>query len=333
MSASTYLTRRTLLRSTGALAGAALVHRYAFDLAPALVPDLRAAQAPAASTAKAGAAALDQRRAEMARTPIARTRLTDRLELLAGPGGNVLVLHGPDGLLLVDNFVRAAWPQLKSTLDAIGGPVKTAIDTHWHFDHADNNASLHRAGAVIVAHARTKVRLSEPHDIIGLHMDPEPADALPAETFTDARTLSANGDTLTLQYAPPAHTDTDISVRFAKANVLHLGDLFFNGSYPFIDASTGGNINGMVTAAEKALAAVDAQTRIVPGHGPLADRAALERYRAMLTAVRDRVAALKASGKALADVQAAKPSAAYDAEWGGGFMKADDFVALVYSTL
>ena len=166
----------------------------------------------------------------MAKTPIVRTRLTDRLELLAGPGGNVLVLHGPDGLLLVDNFVRPAWPQLKSTLDAIGGPIKTAIDTHWHFDHADNNASLHRAGAVIVAHARTKVRLSEPHDLLGLHMDPEPADALPAETFTDARTLSANGDTLTLQYVPPAHTDTDISVRFAKANVLHLGDLFFNGS-------------------------------------------------------------------------------------------------------
>jgi cyclase len=115
--------------------------------------------------------------------------------------------------------------------------------------------------------------------------------------------------------------------------VLHLGDLFFNGSYPFIDASTGGNINGMVTAAEKALAAVDAQTRIVPGHGPLADRAALERYRAMLTDVRNRVAALKSSGKSLADVQAAKPSAAYDAEWGKGFMQPDVFVGLVYATL
>jgi cyclase len=329
MPASTLLTRRTLLRSTGALAGAAFVHRYAPDLAS----DLWAAQAPAASSAKAGADALDARRAEMAKAPIARTQLTDRLELLAGPGGNVLVLHGPDGILLVDNFVRPAWPQLKTTLDAIGGPIRTAIDTHWHFDHADNNASLHRAGAVILAHARTKVRLSEPHDIIGLHMDPEPADALPAETFTDARTLSANGETLTLQYVPPAHTDTDISVRFAKANVLHLGDLFFNGTYPFIDAATGGNINGMVAGTEKALAAVDAQTRIVPGHGPLGDRASLERYRTMLTTIRDRVAALKSSGKTLADVQAAKPSAAYDAEWGNGFLQPDAFVGLVYSTL
>jgi cyclase len=325
MAASTRLTRRTLLHSTGVLAGAALVHRYAADL--------WAAQAPAASAAKAGADALELRRAEMGKTPIVRTRLTDRLELLAGPGGNVLVLHGPDGVVLVDNFVRPAWPQLKATLDAIGRSLKTAIDTHWHFDHADNNANVHRAGAVLVAHARTKTRLSEPHDLLGLHMDPEPADALPTETFTDARTISVNGDTLTLQYIPPAHTDTDISVRFAKANVLHLGDVFFNGVYPFIDASTGGNINGMVAGAEKALAAVDAQTRIVPGHGPLGDRAALERYRAMLAAIRDRVAALKSSGKALADVQAAKPSAAYDAEWGGGFMNAEAFVGLVYSTL
>ena len=318
------LTRRTLLRSTGALAGAALVNRYA---------DLWAAQTPAAPAAKAAADAMEQRRVEMGKAPIVRTRLTDRLEMLAGPGGNVLVLHGPDGLLLVDNFVRTAWGQLKTTLDAIGGPIKTAIDTHWHFDHADNNANLHRAGAVIVAHAKTKVRLSEPHDILGMHMDAEPADALPAETFTDARTLSANGDTLTLQYIPPAHTDTDISVRFAKANVLHLGDLFFNGSYPFIDASTGGNINGMIASAEKALAAVDAQTRIVPGHGPLGDRAALDRYHTVLATVRDKVAALKSSGKSLADVQAAKPGAAYDAEWGKGFMNADAFLGLVYATL
>jgi cyclase len=327
MPASTLLTRRTLLRSTGALAGAALVRRYAPDLAPAL----RAAQAPAASSAKAGADALEMRRAELAKVPIVRTRLTDRLELLAGPGGNVLVLHGPDGLLLVDNFVRPAWPQLKSTLDAIGGPVKTAIDTHWHFDHADNNANLHRAGAVIVAHARTKVRLSEPHDILGMHMDPEPAEALPAETFTDARTVNANGDTLTLQYVPPAHTDTDISARFAKANVLHLGDLFFNGTYPFIDASTRGNVNGMISASDRALQMVDDKTKIVPGHGPLGDRIALRRYRTMLATIRDRIRAQKAKGATLEQVQAAKPTAEFDAQWGKGMMGPNAFVALVYA--
>jgi len=317
------LTRRALLETTGSLAVAALMHRWS----PFAV---EAAQAPSAA---AGIAALDARRADLAKAPIVRTRVSDRLELLAGPGGNVIVLHGPDGLVVVDNFVRPAWPQLKAALAAIGGPVKVAIDTHWHFDHVDNNASLHRAGASILAHANTKTRLSEPHDVIGFHMDPEPPEALPTETFTDVRTLRSNGEELTLRYIPPAHTDTDIAVRFATANVLHLGDTFFNGTYPFIDATTGGNMNGMVAAAERALSAVDADTKIVPGHGPLADRAALQRYRDMLAATRDTVGRLKGTGKSLADVQAAKPTAAFDAAWGQGFMKPDDFVALVYGTL
>ncbi len=324
MPAPNHRTRRAVLRSTGVLVGGAIVHRC---LAPLQ------AQTPASAATKAGVDALDARRADMAKTPIVRTRLADRLELLAGPGGNVVVLHGPDGLLLVDTFVRPAWPALKTVLDAIGGPIRTAIDTHWHFDHADNNASLHRAGAAIVAHANTRARLSEPHDIIGLHMDPEPADALPTVTFDDATTMAANGEHLMLQHVAPAHTDTDITVRFAKANVLHLGDLFFNGVYPFIDASTGGRINGMVAAAKQALAAIDANTRIVPGHGPLGDRGALNRYHSMLATIGDRVATLKASGKSLADTQAAKPSAAFDAAWGQGFMQPDAFVGLVYSTL
>jgi glyoxylase-like metal-dependent hydrolase (beta-lactamase superfamily II) len=318
------LTRRALLRSAGALASAALVCRWEAGL--------RAGQ-PASAAAKAGTDALNARRADLAKASIVRTRLADRLELLAGPGGNVVLLHGPDGLLLVDTFVRPAWPALQASLAAIGGSIRTVIDTHWHFDHADNNASLHRAGATIVAHANTKLRLSQSHDIIGLHFDPEPPDALPTVTFADAHALRANGEEIALQHVAPAHTDTDITVRFAKANVLHLGDLFFNGSYPFIDGSTGGRMHGMVAAAEQALKTTDAATQIVPGHGPLGDRAALERYRVMLATVRDRVGALKAAGRSAADVQAAKPTATFDAAWGGGFMGPDAFVALVYSTL
>jgi cyclase len=324
MPAPDRFTRRAVLRSTGAIAGAAILHRY--------LPDLQA-QAPTPAAAKAGVDALNARRAEMAKIPIARTRLSDRLELLAGPGGNLLVLHGRDGLVLVDTFVRPAWPALKGTLAAIGTPIATVIDTHWHFDHADNNASLHRAGAAIVAHANTKLRLTQSHDIIGLHIDPEPPDALPTVTFADTHALRANGEELALQHVAPAHTDTDITVRFASANVLHLGDLFFNRSYPFIDAATGGRMEGMVAAAGQALKTVDARTTIVPGHGPIGDRAALERYWTMLSTIRDRVGALKASGKSVADAQAAKPTASFDAEWGRGFMKPDDFVALVYGTM
>jgi glyoxylase-like metal-dependent hydrolase (beta-lactamase superfamily II) len=184
-----------------------------------------------------------------------------------------------------------------------------------------------------VAHANTKTRLSQTHDIIGLHMDPEPPEALPTVTFADAHTLRANGEEVTVQHRPSAHTDTDVAVRFATGNVLHLGDLFFNGSYPFIDGATGGRMDGMVAAAKQALTGVDAGTKIVPGHGPLGDRAALERYATMLATMRDRIGALKAAGKSVAEVQAAKPSASFDAAWGGGFMKPDDFVAIVSSTL
>lgn len=318
------MSRRELLRSTGLIAGTALAWRY--------TPDVLWAQAKA-PTREEAVAALAAARAGMAQTPITRAKLADNLELLQGPGGNVTVLHGADGLVLVDNFIRGAWPALKTTLDAIGGAVRIGIDTHWHFDHADNNASVRQAGGTIVAHVNTKKRLSEPHDLLGMHFDPEPAEALPTITFKDAHQLKANGEDVVLQAFAPAHTDTDIIALYNKANVVQLGDLFFNGMYPFIDLSTGGSIGGMIDAAQRALGIVDGSTRIVPGHGPMGDRAALQRYHAVLAKVRDNVGKLKAAGKSLADTQAAKPNAEFDAQWGGGFMNPDDFVAIVYNSL
>ena len=169
--------------------------------------------------------------------------------------------------------------------------------------------------------------------LLGMHLDPSPAAALPTATFTQKHALRANGEEITLTYAPPAHTDSDIFVHYAKGNVLHMGDTFFNGMYPFIDASTGGNINGMIGAAERGLKTTNATTKIVPGHGPLADRATLDAYRTMLTTIRDRVRTQKRAGRTLAEVHAAKPSAEFDAAWGKGMMPPDNFVALVYSTL
>ena len=270
----------------------------------------------------------------MGALPIQTTRLGDSLVLLSGPGGNVVVLHGPDGKVVVDGFLQPAWPRLKAAIDALDGtPVKTLIDTHWHFDHTDNNANFRSAGAAIVAHANTKKRMTESHDVLGMHFDPSPAAALPTATFTQKHAVRANGEEISLTYVPPAHTDSDILVHYAKGNVLHMGDTFFNGMYPFIDASTGGNINGMIGAAERALKMTNATTKIVPGHGPLADRATLDTYRTVLTTVRDRVRTQKGAGRTLAEVQAAKPSAEFDAVWGKGMMPPDNFVALVYNTL
>jgi cyclase len=311
------------------MTGGALLARYA----PARVFD-SGVLAEAGQAAAAQGDPLEARRAQMGAIPIVSTPLAERLVMLSGPGGNVVVLHGTDGKVVTDGFVLPAWPRLKSALDAIDkGPINMMIDTHWHFDHADNNANFRAAGAVIVAQENTKTRMSQAHDLLGMHFSPSPAAALPTETFGASQSIRANGEQVDMMHVAPAHTDTDILVHYPKANVLHMGDTFFNGFYPFIDAGTGGNINGMIAAAEHALTLANATTKIVPGHGPLGDRAALDSYRNVLATVRDRVRTQKSAGKTLAEVQAAKPSAEFDATWGKGMLPPDAFVGLVYGTL
>jgi glyoxylase-like metal-dependent hydrolase (beta-lactamase superfamily II) len=320
--------RRQFIRHAGLVAAGAGVLRY--------LPHVHAStgfhemlQAPTAQSDPVAAM-----REQMGAAPIASTKLADRLVMLSGPGGNVVALHGPDGKIVVDSFVQPAWPKLKSTLDGLdGGAIQTLIDTHWHFDHTDNNMHFREAGAGIVAHVNTKTRLAEPHDLLGMHFDPAPAASLPTDTFADKRSLNMNGELVTLVHVPPAHTDTDIFIHYTKANVLHMGDVFFNGTYPFIDASTGGNINGMIAGADRALAMTNARTKIVPGHGPLSDHAGLLTYRRVIATIRDRVRELKRSKKTLAQVQAARPSAQFDGKWGKGMMSPNDFIALVYNTL
>jgi cyclase len=274
------------------------------------------------------------RRAQMGAVAIVSTKLADHLTMLSGPGGNVLVLSGRDGKLVVDSFVQPAWPALKKMLDGLGaGPINLLIDTHWHFDHTDNNENFRKAGAAILAQVNTKKRMSQTHDLLGMHFAPATAAALPTQTFVDLHRLQMNGERIEAGRLPPAHTDTDAYVHFARANALHMGDVFFNGVYPFIDVGTGGSINGQIAGATLGLKFADASTKIVPGHGAVADKAALTAYRDMLVTVRDRVHKLKAAGRPLADVIAAKPTADLDAVWGKGFVPASDFVAIVYNTL
>ena len=261
-------------------------------------------------------------------------RLSDRLVMYSGPGGNVVALHGSYGTLVVDSFLQPAWTPLKAALDGLGGgSIKTLIDTHWHLDHTDNNAHFREAGATVLAHVNTRARLTQSHDVMGMHFDAVPNAALPTDTLSDKRSLTMNGELVAVTHVAPAHTDTDIFVQYTRANVLHMGDVFFNGTYPFIDASTGGNINGMIAGADRALAMTNARTKIVPGHGPLSDHAGLLKYRRVIATVRDRVREMKRARKTLAQVQAAKPSAQFDAEWGKGMLSPNDFIALVYGTL
>jgi len=276
-------------------------------------------------------------RAQVGAAPITTQRLAENLTMLSGPGGNVVVLSGTDGLVVVDTFAAPAWPRLEESLAALGGsaPVKFVINTHWHFDHTDNNAPLHAAGATVVAHENTRRRMSAPQrvEILGLDFPPSPAAALPERVFKDGYKLEANGERLEVSHVAPAHTDTDVIVRYERANLLHAGDVFFNGRYPLIDGSSGGRVDGMIAGCDRLLHLAAADTRIVPGHGALATPADLVKYRDMLATAADRVRKLKASGKSLEESIAAKPFTDLDGDWGNGRFKGDDFVKIVYLTL
>src|SRR5437773_10025996 len=276
-----------------------------------------------------------QFRAQIGAIPLQSQPLAKNVTLLAGPGGNVVVLHGSDGLVVVDTFVAPAWPKFQESLKGFGAPVKTVINTHWHFDHTDNNAPLRAGGATLVAHENTKLRMTQPHHLAVLELDlpPSPPGALPQRVFKDGYKLEANGERLAVTHVPPAHTDSDVAVRFEKANVLHTGDVLFNGRYPYIDGSTGGRVDGMIAAADRLLSLADSDTKVVPGHGPLGTKAELARYRDMLSKAADRVRTLKASGKSVEEAIAAKPFADLEADWGKGRLNGDSFVKVIYLTL
>jgi cyclase len=327
--------RRAMLRDSATLAGSALLAQlFSASLLRASVPWNAPWNAPQQGAPPSDPVAAF--RAQMAANPIQQQKLADNLTMLSGPGGNVTVLNGPDGKLVVDTFVSPAWAKLKESLDAIGSaPMKTIINTHWHFDHVDNNGPLHAAGATILAHENTKKRMSEAHDllVLNLHFPPSPAEALPQQTFATAHKLQANGETLVLEHVAPAHTDTDIFIHFEKANVIQTGDLSFNGIYPYIDAATGGKVSGMIAANEKILKLANNDTKIVPGHGPLGTKADILKFHDMLITTRDRVGKLKSAGKSAQEAVAAKPLADLEETWGKGFFNGDVFVQILYTTL
>jgi glyoxylase-like metal-dependent hydrolase (beta-lactamase superfamily II) len=259
--------------------------------------------------------------------------LRGNISVLMGAGGNIAVLPGRDGKLLIDAGFAGARPAITDALEGISSdPIKHLINTHWHFDHTDGNEWLHAAGASILAHDNTRKHLSTDTRVDGWDytFPAAPAGAIPTDTFASERTIHLNGATIELTYYPPAHTDSDISVNFTDAEVFLTGDTWWNGYYPFIDYSTGGSIDGTIRAAEENLAKVTDRMILIPGHGPIADKSHLAHFRDILVEIRSRVAGLKKEGRSLPEIIAAKPSAAYDAKWGGGFMSPSVFTALVY---
>jgi cyclase len=273
---------------------------------------------------------------ETAPDSIHATKLTDRIALLTGDGGNVGLVIAEDGVLMIDGGYASRALELQKTVADTGShPVKILFNTHWHGDHVGSNELLGKAGVKIIAHQNAKFRLSQKvkMEIDNTTVEPLKSEGLPAQTFVDGGKLTFGKEKIEYKWFPDAHTDNDVYLFFPGANVLHTGDLFFSGMYPVIDYTTGGWIGGMAAALDKLLKVGDAQTRIIPGHGPLSSREDMRAARDMLHTVFDRLSALSKKSASLDDVLKANPVSDLEPKWGQGFLNGAAFLRMAYPSI
>ncbi|MGB8401083.1 MBL fold metallo-hydrolase [Bradyrhizobium sp.] len=273
---------------------------------------------------------------DFSKVEIKTTDLGDNLHMLEGQGGNITVAVAKDGIIMVDGQFAPLHDRIKAAISAISPlPIKYLVDTHHHGDHTGGNELFAKDGVTIVSQINVKTRLAAgtTNGLTGVKTPPAPQGALPSDTYTNFSKIRLSGRVANLRHIANAHTDGDTYVWFKTANVLATGDTFTNGRYPNIDFANGGNIKGMIAAADAYLTLTDARTRIVPGHGPLADKAALIEYRTMLVTARDRMARLVKEGKSEDDVVAAKPFADLDAKWAPTELAGTSFIRVVYHSL
>ena len=265
-------------------------------------------------------------------TKIETVNLAPGIYMLIGRGGNIGVSVGRDGAAIIDDQFADMAPKIRAAVALLSEkPVQFVINTHLHGDHTGGNDAFGAAGAVIIAHDNVRKRLGS-DQVNPSNNQPIPArarEALPVVTFADSASLHFNDEDLEFTHLPNAHTETDIVVRFRKANILHMGDLF-TGGFPFIDGNTGGTLDGLILAHEKVLAGIDDTTRLIRGHGPLGNRAELQAYHDMLVVVRDRIAKLVKSGKTQEQVLAARPTQGFEEKYGGGNFNAEQWIGRAY---
>jgi cyclase len=259
--------------------------------------------------------------------------LAPGVAVLFGAGGNIGVSYGPDGTVLIDDQFAPITPKIEAAIKGLGAtPVKFLINTHWHYDHTGGNENFGKAGALIMAHDNVRVRMAAGATVAGNAIPPAPPVALPVVTYHDGLSLHLNGDEIRTMHMHDGHTDGDSIVWWKKANVIHMGDLFMNKvSLPFVDLASGGDVRGFVVAADKVLAMTNAETRIIPGHGPMATRADLQAWRDLIADVIGKVEAGIKAKKTLTEIQAMKPAAPYEVK--DAFIGGDAFVEAVYKSL
>lgn len=272
---------------------------------------------------------------DFAKVTITPHELGKGVYMLQGVGGNIGLSIGPDGALLIDDQFAPLTPKVQAAVRKLGArSVRFVLNTHWHGDHTGGNENLGKAGAVIVAQHNARKRMSvEQLRDSGVTLPASPVKALPIVTFGEDASFYLNGDELQVFHTVPSHTDGDVLVRFVKANVVHMGDTFMTFSYPLVDRSSGGTYSGFIAVADRVLGMIDAETKIIPGHGVISNREGLQRWREMLVAIRERVAKLVAAGKTLDQVKAEQVTREWDEQYGKAFVTPDQVVTAVYKEL
>ncbi len=260
--------------------------------------------------------------------------VTEQIHMIVGQGGNIGLFTGGDGSFLIDDQFAPLTEKIVAAIKSVGGQYpKFLINTHYHGDHTGGNEKLGQGGTLIFSHDNVRERLSEGSFIEEFNMKQAALanEGLPVVTFSGDISFHLNGDTIHAIHVPHAHTDGDSIIHIKTANVIHTGDIFFNGFYPFIDVNHGGSLKGMIKAVDKILSLADNNTKIIAGHGPLGDKKQLARYRQMLETVYLRLRKLKANGKTVQEAVAAKPLADLEADWGNGHFKSDRWIETIYS--
>ena len=266
---------------------------------------------------------------------IKTTQVTEGVYMLEGAGGNIGLSVGTDGAFVIDDQFAPLSDKIMAAIDAVSdNPVEFVLNTHWHGDHTGGNEALGESGAHIIAHDNVRTRLKEGLTrSSGNVTPPAPDAALPVLTFSHSMSFYWNGHDIAIWHPKNAHTDGDAIVHFKDIKVVHMGDVFFNGGYPFIDLESGGDLSGYIATHEKVLTKIDDDTKIIPGHGALASKADLQKTVDMLKQVRSRVQAMIDEGMSADDIVAADPLKDLNDTWGKGFINGERMTRTAYASL